>query len=188
MRGMLCGGLVVLLGLVMVSPAGASFVTFETGQVRPLAMSPDGTRLFAVNTPDDRLEIFDIGVGTLTHVGSVPVGLEPVAIAAPLTLVELGKAEWLFWKKTPLRARAASVGACSGATKSGRMPSHTITTTCSAFLRSPLAKEDAAKAKNSATRTMKRSCIALKFAWRQVKFETRFVTIPCQGRGGTVMC
>ena len=82
MRRMLRGGLVVLLGLVTVSPAGASFVTFETGQVRPLAMSPDGTRLFAVNTPDDRLEIFDIGVGTLTHVGSVPVGLEPVAIAA----------------------------------------------------------------------------------------------------------
>src|ERR1700675_1126279 len=58
------------------------FVTFESGQVRPLALSPDGTHLFAVNTPDDRLEIFDVNAGTLTHVTSVPVGLEPVAVAA----------------------------------------------------------------------------------------------------------
>src|SRR5262249_18582352 len=44
---------------IVASGANASFVTFETGQVRPLAMSPDGTKLFAVNTPDDRLEIFN---------------------------------------------------------------------------------------------------------------------------------
>ncbi|MGH7896260.1 MAG: YncE family protein, partial [Candidatus Binatia bacterium] len=49
--------------------------------VRPLAQSPDGMRLFAINTPDNRLEIFDVGAGTLTHVGSVPVGLEPIAVA-----------------------------------------------------------------------------------------------------------
>jgi DNA-binding beta-propeller fold protein YncE len=63
------------------SPSG-SFVNFESGQVRPLALSPDGTRLFAVNTPDDRLEIFDVGASGLSHAGSVPVGLEPVAVAA----------------------------------------------------------------------------------------------------------
>src|SRR5262250_2214494 len=62
-------------------PAGATFATFESGQARPLALSPDGTRLFAVNTPDGRLEIFDLQSG-LTHVGSVSVGLEPVAVAA----------------------------------------------------------------------------------------------------------
>jgi YVTN family beta-propeller protein len=62
----------------------AAFTTFESGQVRPLAMSPDGTRLFAVNTPDDHLEIFSVtpGTGALTHQASVPVGLEPVAVAA----------------------------------------------------------------------------------------------------------
>src|SRR5262244_1864411 len=64
-------------------PAGATFATFESGQVRPLALSPDGTRLFAVNTPDDRLEIFNVdGTGGLSHAGSVSVGLEPVAVAA----------------------------------------------------------------------------------------------------------
>ncbi|HEY8515061.1 MAG TPA: hypothetical protein VIS07_06085 [Candidatus Binatia bacterium] len=60
----------------------ATFVNFETGQVRPLAMSPDGSRLFAINTPDNRLEIFDIDAGGLTHVGSVKVGMEPIAVAA----------------------------------------------------------------------------------------------------------
>src|SRR5262249_14375265 len=61
----------------------ASFVEFESGQVRPLTLSPDRTRLFAVNTPDDRLEVFAVdGSGNLTHTGSVSVGLEPVAVAA----------------------------------------------------------------------------------------------------------
>src|SRR5207244_12542025 len=50
--------------------------------VRPLALSPDGSRRFAVNTPDDRREIFAVSAGGLTHTGSVPVGLEPVAVAA----------------------------------------------------------------------------------------------------------
>ncbi len=74
----------VVLTVVLAGPAWAAspFVLFESGQVRPLAQSPDGTKLFAVNTPDNRLEIFDVGVGSLTHVASVPVGLEPVAVAA----------------------------------------------------------------------------------------------------------
>src|SRR6202008_1320323 len=64
--------------------AASSFVAFESGPVRPLALSPDRTHLFAVNTPDNRLEIFNVDGtnGTLTHSGSVPVGLEPVAVAA----------------------------------------------------------------------------------------------------------
>src|SRR4029079_10601451 len=58
-----------------------SFVNFESGHVRPLALSPDGTRLFAVNTPDNRLEIYTVGVGSLALAAEVPVGLEPVAVA-----------------------------------------------------------------------------------------------------------
>lgn len=60
----------------------SSFVLFETGQVRPLALSPDGKTLFAVNTPDNRLEIFAIFDDRLDHLGSVSVGLEPIAVAA----------------------------------------------------------------------------------------------------------
>jgi len=66
------------------SPASshASFTVFESGQVRPLAMSPDKQHLFAVNTPDNRLEIFRIQHDRLLHTASIPVGLEPVAVAA----------------------------------------------------------------------------------------------------------
>ncbi len=55
---------------------------FESGQVRPIALSADGTRLFVTNTPAHRLEIFAVADGDLSPLGSVPVGLEPVAVAA----------------------------------------------------------------------------------------------------------
>ena len=76
----------LLLALVALAAwptfARAAFVAFESGQVRPLALSPGGDRLFAVNTPDDRLEVFDVDAAGLAHAFSVPVGLEPVAVAA----------------------------------------------------------------------------------------------------------
>jgi DNA-binding beta-propeller fold protein YncE len=62
--------------------AAPSFTTFESGQVRPLALSPGGHLLFAVNTPDARLEVYGVDGGALTHRGSIPVGMEPVAVAA----------------------------------------------------------------------------------------------------------
>jgi DNA-binding beta-propeller fold protein YncE len=65
------------------APAVAqSFTAFESEQFHPLAMSPDGGQLFVVNTPDNRLEIFDVSAAGLTHVSSVNVGLEPVSVAA----------------------------------------------------------------------------------------------------------
>lgn len=60
---------------------GQKFYHFESGQVRPLAMSEDGRYVFAVNTPDNRLEIFKAQKNALTPVASVPVGMEPVALA-----------------------------------------------------------------------------------------------------------
>jgi len=76
-----------LLAACLITTCGAasaqtSFVTFESGPVRPLALSPNGTTLFAANTPDGQLEIFNVGTGGLSHAASVPVGMEPVAIAA----------------------------------------------------------------------------------------------------------
>ncbi len=73
-----------LLGVLLALPlrVDAGFVNFESGHVRPLALSPDGNRLFAVNTPDNRLAIYDITTGGLTLAAEVPVGLEPVAVAA----------------------------------------------------------------------------------------------------------
>ncbi len=48
--------LAVCLTLPLLAPlAGAqgTFLTFDTLQGRPIAISPDGTRLFAVDTPDN---------------------------------------------------------------------------------------------------------------------------------------
>jgi len=81
----LAARLLALLALALPATARAvppDFITFESGPVRPLALSPDGSRLFACNTPDARLEIFAVDAGGLQHLGSVPVGLEPVAVAA----------------------------------------------------------------------------------------------------------
>ena len=62
--------------------AQPTFIEFESGAVRPVALSPDGSRLFVTNIPDNRLEVFNVGLGgTLTHAFSVPVGMEPVAVA-----------------------------------------------------------------------------------------------------------
>ena len=61
---------------------GGGFTEFETLQVRPLALSPNGKTLFATNTPDNRLEMFHVIGAKLSPFGSVVVGLEPVAVAA----------------------------------------------------------------------------------------------------------
>ena len=71
----------VLLGAAP-APAQSPYLLFESGPVRPVALSPDGSKLFVANTPDGHLEIFDVGAGgLLTPRASVPVGLEPVAVA-----------------------------------------------------------------------------------------------------------
>lgn len=62
-------------------PGPRDYVLFESGPVRPLAMSTDGQRLYAANTPDGKLEIFAVTDVGLVHLYSVPVGMEPVAVA-----------------------------------------------------------------------------------------------------------
>jgi YVTN family beta-propeller protein len=62
--------------------ASGDYTNFEALQIHPLAITPDGTRLLAVNTPDARLEVFTIGDHSLTRFGDVPVGLEPVSVSA----------------------------------------------------------------------------------------------------------
>ncbi len=81
-RALAIAGLTVPLAAPTLAHAASSYTLFESGQVRPLALSADGKHLFAVNTPDGRLEIFRVKNSGLSHVGSVPVGLEPVAVAA----------------------------------------------------------------------------------------------------------
>ena len=74
---------VILAGVTFASAAHAqSFVNWENPHVHPLAMTPDGTRLLAVNTADDRLEVFDTTGANLVLVLEVPVGLDPVSVRA----------------------------------------------------------------------------------------------------------
>ena len=84
MRKLLSWALLLAVGLlanaapVVAQPA---FYNFESGQVRPLALSPSRTLLFAANTPDNRVEIFRVAPAGLSPLSEIFVGLEPVAIA-----------------------------------------------------------------------------------------------------------
>ncbi len=72
------------LALFAVRPAAAGepYTLFESGQVRPLALAPHRPLVFAVNTPDNRLEVLLVVGKRLVPLSSVAVGLEPVAVAA----------------------------------------------------------------------------------------------------------
>lgn len=74
--------LLVAAGLAPQAGALPDFIAFDSGPVRPLALSPNGQRLYAVDTPDNTLEVFAVGAGGIARVSSVTVGLEPVAVAA----------------------------------------------------------------------------------------------------------
>src|SRR2546425_6376363 len=58
------------------------FVHFESAHVHPAALTPSGDRLLVVNTPDGRLAVFDLTGASPVKVADLPVGLEPVAVAA----------------------------------------------------------------------------------------------------------
>ncbi len=48
--------------------------------MHPLDITPDGTKLLAVNTPNNDLEVFAISGDTLTLASVIKVGLEPVSV------------------------------------------------------------------------------------------------------------
>jgi hypothetical protein len=57
--------------------AQSSFVNWEDPHVHPLELTPDGTKLLAVNTADARLEVFDTTGPRLVRLFDVAVGLDP---------------------------------------------------------------------------------------------------------------
>ena len=63
------------------STKSEGFTNFETEPVSPLALSVDGRYLYALNTADDRLEVFAVQGESLHSVGETAVGLRPVALA-----------------------------------------------------------------------------------------------------------
>jgi YVTN family beta-propeller protein len=76
-------GCAALAVSVVSAPASAEqFFHFESPHVHPLELTPDGSRLLAVNTVDARLEVFDVlgKAPFLRHAGSISVGIEPVSV------------------------------------------------------------------------------------------------------------
>jgi YVTN family beta-propeller protein len=65
------------------APAADTYVNFEGKLTRPVCLSPDGTRLFAVNTADARLSVFDVSHPANPFlIAEIPVGIEPVSVNA----------------------------------------------------------------------------------------------------------
>ncbi|MGH9929809.1 MAG: hypothetical protein ACREA9_11365 [Pyrinomonadaceae bacterium] len=60
---------------------GLGYQNFEGPQVHPLALTPDGKRLLALNTPNNQLLVFTLNDGIPTLRAEIPVGLEPVSVA-----------------------------------------------------------------------------------------------------------
>src|ERR1700687_5407417 len=68
--------------VVIAETLPSGFKSFESPQVHPLALTPDGTRLLAVHTPDSRLSVFQLTAEPPARVAEFPVGREPVSVAA----------------------------------------------------------------------------------------------------------
>lgn len=58
------------------------FPNWENPPCHPLELTPDGSLLLVVNTPDARLEVFDATGPAPSWIGSVPVGIDPVTVRA----------------------------------------------------------------------------------------------------------
>ncbi len=76
------GGITAAVALAGSAMGQTGFVNFETAQVSPINRTPDNSTLLALNTPDGRLEVFNITSGVPVAVGSVPVGVDPVSVRA----------------------------------------------------------------------------------------------------------
>jgi YVTN family beta-propeller protein len=72
----------LLFSLLLVSSASAAYQHFEARQVHPLAMTPDGTRLVAVDSSNARVSVFDLNSGSPVRLSQIPVGLEPASVRA----------------------------------------------------------------------------------------------------------
>lgn len=80
---------VALIALLSLLPAAraqtGSYFHYEARHTHSIGLTPDGTRLLALNTPDAKLSVFDVTSSTNPEpvlVAEIAVGLEPVAVRA----------------------------------------------------------------------------------------------------------
>ncbi len=79
---LVAGALIFSERLSSQGPPAPDFTHFESAHVHPAAFSPSGDHLFVVNTPDMRLSVFDLTSGLPVLEKEIPVGLEPISVAA----------------------------------------------------------------------------------------------------------
>ena len=75
---------ITIFMLLLVGVSAQDYIHFEGRQTHPILLSADGQRLYALNTPDGRLSVFDVSNATNPQpilIAEIPVGLEPVSIA-----------------------------------------------------------------------------------------------------------
>jgi len=76
-----CATLLMPLARTTAQAPAPGYANFEGSQTNPVRLSPDGTRLFAVNTPNASLSVFDVAnPGNPTLLADIPVGIEPVSV------------------------------------------------------------------------------------------------------------
>ena len=70
------------IALVACRSAAQTYVNFEGKQTSPIRLSPDGTRLFAANTADNRVSVFSLANPSApVLIAEIPVGGVPRPIA-----------------------------------------------------------------------------------------------------------
>ena len=65
--------------------AQQSYAHFEARHTHPIGLSPDGARLFALNSPDSRLSVFDVSEDENARpvlIAEIAIGVEPVSLRA----------------------------------------------------------------------------------------------------------
>src|SRR5690606_26317756 len=69
-----------LMAVSGLAVAQGGFINYDTPQVHPIDISPDGSFLAVCITGDNRVEFYDLGAGTPVAQGSVAVGIDPVTV------------------------------------------------------------------------------------------------------------
>jgi YVTN family beta-propeller protein len=127
------------------------FRNFESGHTHPIALSAGGDQLYAVNTPEGQLSIFDVeGDGSLTLAASVAVGLDPVSLA-----VRPGSSE--VWVANHLSDTVSIVDVATravvGTIAAGDEPTDVVFASGRAFV-SLAGNQDRVKVYNASTRAL----------------------------------
>lgn len=77
-----CAGAFLSAAPLRAQVPAAAFVNFEARQTSPVRLSPGGQLLFAVNSADARLSVFNITQTPPLLANEIPVGIEPVSVNA----------------------------------------------------------------------------------------------------------